>query len=910
MEESGHCPSLKMDTRYVPAVDQILGGLEFAHRKDAKRTASRTSRCQQILSDCQALAQENEERSAQGARRAHASLIRAACGEPEREWTQRDRSGQEGSRGPTPMRHRSPDDAFRGGSVDPTAPGREVEVLGAMARSMTPATSSTAVPSARTWVSGVCQEQMVGMQGIHMSAASPAHVGPRLGHSTGRAQGVPGSIPTGAGICHTPQAAVASEAKAMSRISPRPPRSVSPMPRCHATPVVARTTPQASCAPAFSCASHMLARSVSPMPRSAGLPTGGVGVWMAATPSTTATSMASCTSPTPCAPQSALGCVSPLPSGAVAVPWQVPVGESRFTLGRNVPMDFLQVPMQAGPSVARNGVSRISEFAVAAQRAMPILVYSPHTGNWSPMPHSSSSLVVPVPTLQRQALADPEVAPSSSEVPLDVAAFVSMALRGQAVRQLLSCLRVAAHRRIGCALGRWWRSTAMVVVGESSTTGMLARLATYDRTWHHRDHLHSLLASAVAAEGRKVAYHERTLAILLGLRQLHACLHMWDHIVLRSALKRLKFHCTDAASRGPLHGAPAPSARGGNDTPVPSQADPVAALQTSSQGARAMEVADSTMSLAQHTPSTNKPKKSSSWCPPLRFMRLPDRQDSYSPQSSAAPGAPEQLQSYPELLVPSASMDGVQCSKSIADSIDVDNQDLFPRSRTPVQLIEGLHSAVIRALSETSSSWDSAQTIPNVGGQAVHSSSMRPSVEPSAHAESLVLQRNQLASADLQVSCNVLAASSSARASLSTRAIDTSALDEAVDVAGGPLSVSMIPGVFCAVVSANIAARASKGSAEQEAQEVGYVHENADSRRSSSIHGPSHYTAQRLPVSLRQVAQRRTAAAVALGVSKDAGRRTIRQAFRQNALQLHPDKGGSSVDFQVLNEAYRKMAYG
>lgn len=465
----------------------------------------------------------------------------------------------------------------------------------------------------------------------------------------------------------------------------------------------------------------------------------------------------------------------------------------------------------------------------------------------------------------------------------------------------------------------------MVVVGESSTTGMLARLATYDRTWHHRDHLHSLLASAVAAEGRKVAYHERTLAILLGLRHLHACLHMWDHIVMRSALKRLKVHCTDAASHCPPRGAAVPSARSGKDTPVHLQADPVAALRKSSPEAIGVEVADSTMSLA---PSTNKPKRSSSWCPQLRFMRLPDRQESCSPQSSAAPAAPQQLQSYPELLVPSASMQGVPCSRSIADSLDIDNQDLFLRDHTPVQMMEGLHSAVIRgtsALSETSSSWDSAQTIPNLGGQAVHSSSMRPSVEPSACAESsLVLQRNHMVSADLQVSCNGLAASSTAGASLSTRAIDTSTLDEAVDVAGGPLSVSTRPGDVCAVaptamsrqfdemavVSGNLAARANRGSAEEETLEAGYVHENADSRRSSSKHGLSHFTTQRLPVSLRQVAQRRTAAAVALGVSKDAGRRTIRQAFRQNALQLHPDKGGSSADFQVLNEAYRKMACG
>merc|ERR1712232_125415 len=58
--------------------------------------------------------------------------------------------------------------------------------------------------------------------------------------------------------------------------------------------------------------------------------------------------------------------------------------------------------------------------------------------------------------------------------------------------------------------------------------------------------------------------------------------------------------------------------------------------------------------------------------------------------------------------------------------------------------------------------------------------------------------------------------------------------------------------------------------------------------------------------SVREVAKRRTLAAKALGVQKDAGRRTVTRAFRQGAKNAHPDKGGDKARFQVLNEAYMK----
>jgi len=57
----------------------------------------------------------------------------------------------------------------------------------------------------------------------------------------------------------------------------------------------------------------------------------------------------------------------------------------------------------------------------------------------------------------------------------------------------------------------------------------------------------------------------------------------------------------------------------------------------------------------------------------------------------------------------------------------------------------------------------------------------------------------------------------------------------------------------------------------------------------------------------KDVAKRQTLAAKALGVSKEAGRKTVMKAFRDGARTHHPDKGGDKDDFQVLNEAYTKL---
>ena len=41
-----------------------------------------------------------------------------------------------------------------------------------------------------------------------------------------------------------------------------------------------------------------------------------------------------------------------------------------------------------------------------------------------------------------------------------------------------------------------------------------------------------------------------------------------------------------------------------------------------------------------------------------------------------------------------------------------------------------------------------------------------------------------------------------------------------------------------------------------------------------------------------------------LGVTKDASQGDIKKAFREKALEYHPDKGGNEENFKQINEAY------
>eukprot|EP00933_Yihiella_yeosuensis_P080708 TRINITY_DN94177_c0_g1_i1.p1 TRINITY_DN94177_c0_g1~~TRINITY_DN94177_c0_g1_i1.p1 ORF type:complete len:590 (+),score=113.25 TRINITY_DN94177_c0_g1_i1:105-1772(+) len=78
---------------------------------------------------------------------------------------------------------------------------------------------------------------------------------------------------------------------------------------------------------------------------------------------------------------------------------------------------------------------------------------------------------------------------------------------------------------------------------------------------------------------------------------------------------------------------------------------------------------------------------------------------------------------------------------------------------------------------------------------------------------------------------------------------------------------------------------------------------------SEPIDWDTHYDESRPSkhLSTEEVLRRRTLAAKALGVSRNAGRKTVAQAFRGHAKVHHPDKGGQTEDFQVVNAAYTSL---
>ena len=46
----------------------------------------------------------------------------------------------------------------------------------------------------------------------------------------------------------------------------------------------------------------------------------------------------------------------------------------------------------------------------------------------------------------------------------------------------------------------------------------------------------------------------------------------------------------------------------------------------------------------------------------------------------------------------------------------------------------------------------------------------------------------------------------------------------------------------------------------------------------------------------------------ALGISKTATQQEIKQAYRKLAAKHHPDRGGSTEEFQKIEEAYRTLS--
>lgn len=115
---------------------------------------------------------------------------------------------------------------------------------------------------------------------------------------------------------------------------------------------------------------------------------------------------------------------------------------------------------------------------------------------------------------RQSMIVTPQIAANTPEK-TEACKYVGSALRRLAGRQIANTLKVAANRRVSFAFRDWWHR-----VHASSSSGMTDN----SQAKTQRDRLRWVLASAESAECRRVAAHERNLAILLGLRCLSGSL--------------------------------------------------------------------------------------------------------------------------------------------------------------------------------------------------------------------------------------------------------------------------------------------------------------------------------------------------------------------------------------------------
>jgi len=766
------------DTLYVPAVDQIMGGLECARRLESKQRLGvkpmrpAVSHCRRMLSECQARAEENEERSLHSARKARAGLLEAACGAGERPTRERrarpmsvdaasQRSGHEG-RGAEPIVPAS----------SSTAAPRTPESWPPKAASWAPKTIAGLAPPAATMA-----DAFAGIAPFCTSAAAA--------NAAAFAPGVPPQVQVvGPGLA--PPGAVVPPVCAR----PVSTRSVSPAVHCRMAWVgAAEVAPGAHTLPG---------RAASACTAPAGWLCGvgaGLGTWAGAAP-VELHSAAACRVQIPCMHAGALGTASPAPpAGCTTAPWP---------------------PMVDGGAVP-----------------VPLLLcQSPAAGAWPSSPLSGSASA-PAPRPDQRVVVIGGPAAHAPEAQQAVAAHVTAALRSQAARQLFGCLRQAANRRACCAFGKWWRATARCpAVRGSPADDIFSKLAHYD---NFQNDLGSMLDTAVAKEERKMACHDRTLALLLGLRQLHACLHM-DHVLVRSAFMKLKRHSMDWV----------PDSRAG-----PSR----------SRGA----------GLA------------------MRDRLSAVFEDSRPSRSAQLPPRLEQL-----------------------------------RAEGPAAASSQVRGA-IAAPSESTMSWDSRLSTPQTGGMSMHPKAEAPGVEkpwplpprlPSGAESALEYgsARGVATGTPSDASSSTGSSRTAPRGAMElvpAELVGAAALErQLTELQSRRVALARSgPGAGTAPAAPEAVdpARPGREGADQECSFATEVFEappaDALCPEGSLVYGRSGPQAPD-----RSAVGRKTVDAAALGVAKEAGRRTVTRAFRKGALETHPDKGGSSSDFRVLFEAYQRMA--
>lgn len=494
-------------------------------------------------------------------------------------------------------------------------------------------------------------------------------------------------------------------------------------------------------------------------------------------------------------------------------------------------------------------------------------------------------------------------------------------LQLQGAKQIASILRAAAARQTATSLGLWWRRVVEESLGHSSTATVLTRLAEHDRLWNHRDRVKDLLSTAAAAEGSRAAQHDRTLSILLGLRQLHALQLQRDRQTLRHAIDCLKSVGEDG--QGFAEPPPEPAAavsrkstRGSMRSPVqsgqlalPPALAPAARKSVRSSVRGSLKGADQAVVVAgQRRPSP----------PSLRSSLVgPSQEESIASRSNIL----QELQPF--------DIDARAMAFALAE-VTRQRQRYIDEMRQKAEASEILQQEEPFAGGEAP--WEEDYSLAPVPAPASSSTQPRGSCraalrnssdllhavpreakprsrqtrEPPADRHELALWSKPEAEAPANAAAKPRASASAlgrpVRPSLPTPAGAPAALGPRSSGAGSSLEphLQVRNPTHFAQVQAD-----PHGEEEEEEEESEEEEEEADEVEASQeleLIGPVPGLSSK--VTTAEVSKRRTIAAQALGVPKTAGRKTVVAAFRKGAKELHPDKGGCTEDFQVLNEAY------
>lgn len=537
-------------------------------------------------------------------------------------------------------------------------------------------------------------------------------------------------------------------------------------------------------------------------------------------------------------------------------------------------------------------------------------------------------------------------------------------LRVQATKQLSSSLKGIVKRRTAAALALWWRANAEVSLGESAAEAMLSRLGSarfstrptraVSEASPRRD-VGAVLSSAMARESQKAASHNRNLSVLLGLRHLLTLLCRLDQQDVADAFHQLARHArvnvssmssevwtseSTSFENSGFQGMPVRSSwhnPGGDSqfasvsTALPSQETFVlqpAIVQSAEEKVSGAEdelmlcVAWSDLA-RRNSLVTEAPFASSHSCgshqekhrqsvtngSKLALTNTPTEgyDASYAPATARL--QPRRSE-FEQQLLERALERGYAEQAEQAEYALVSSPIAPTHSRQSFGSTNSFDASQHSHLATRSSRVATFEPVQESNADSP-TSPWADEVEASRRASVRSADRRQGAphhSVSFNAAANTYLESTYHRASVDSRYSDYALPKTAPQsfrpslTAEGPVSIPVTTELFQAAYErkASVAHDDSYDDEDVEEDEEESTDEilratNGNQMTPALFGEPD------------EVAKRRTLATQALGVNRDAGRRTVTKAFRSHVRSHHPDKGGDPKNFQVLHAAYSSL---